>query len=197
MLISSMGVVSKAGRVATERRAVTRGPSPEIDLEQMAALATFTSRSLRTASPRPFGASIVHTKSGKVLLRALNMVKQEVDPSAHAEVRAIRLAAKRLNQISLAGYTLYTTCEPCPMCMSTALWARLDRVVYGATIQDANRHCIQILIPATEVTARSDVKCVVDGPVLRDQCYALFTDPRMIRAFRLWSTRKRAAQKRK
>lgn len=157
----------------------------------MAAIAAFTARSLRTARPRPFGASIVHTKSGEMLLRALNAVAQEFDPSSHAEVRAIRKAAKRLKQVSLAGYTLYTTCEPCPMCMSTALWAGLDRVVYGATIADANRHCNQIQIPATEVAERSDMSCVVDGPVLRDECYALFTHPNMLRAFRLWSTRKR------
>jgi tRNA(Arg) A34 adenosine deaminase TadA len=191
-----MGVVAKARRAPAEKRKFARGPvaisCPANDLERMAVLAAFTARSLRTASPRPFGASIVHTKSGEVLLRALNMVKQEIDPSAHAEVRAIRLAAKRLGKFSLAGYTLYTTCEPCPMCMSTALWADLDRVVYGATIEDANRHCNQILIPATEVAARSDMKCVVDGPVLRDRCYALFTDPRMLKAFRLWSTRERS-----
>lgn len=157
----------------------------------MTALAAFTARSLGTAHPRPFGASIVDTKTGGVLLRALNRVAQEFDVSAHAEVRAIRLATKRLKRLSLAGYTLYTTCEPCPMCMSTALWARLDRVVYGATIEDANRHCVQIQIPAAEVAARSDVHCVVHGPMLREQCYALFTDPRMLRAFRTWSTRKR------
>ena len=157
----------------------------------MTALVAFTARSMRTENPRPFGAAIVHTKTGEPLLRALNAVKQEFDPSAHAEVRAIRLATKRLKNISLAGYTLYSTCEPCPMCMSAALWARLDRVVYGATIADANRHCNQIQIPATEVTARSDMACVVDGPLLRDECYALFTHPRMLQAFRLWSTRKR------
>jgi len=158
----------------------------------MAALVAFTARSLRAERPRPFGASIVHTKSGELLLRALNAVAQEFDPSAHAEVRAIRKATKRLKQLSLKGYTLYTTCEPCPMCMSAALWSGLDRVVYGATIEDANRHCNQIQIPATEVAVRSDMRCVVDGPVLREECYALFTDPRMMRAFRLWSTRKRS-----
>jgi tRNA(Arg) A34 adenosine deaminase TadA len=157
----------------------------------MAALAAFTARSMQTESPRPFGAAIVHARSGRRLLRALNAVKQQWDPSAHAEVRAIRLATKRLKKLSLAGYTLYTTCEPCPMCMSTALWAGLDRVVYGATIADANRHCNQIQIPATEVAARSDMQCRVEGPILRDECYALFTHPRMQRAFRLWSTRKR------
>ncbi|HUA96836.1 MAG TPA: nucleoside deaminase [Terracidiphilus sp.] len=183
-----MGVASTAARHATEKaRGLTKTNG---DVERMAALAAFTARSLKTARPRPFGASVVHTKTGELLLRALNNVAGEFDPSAHAEVRAIRLATKRLKQLSLAGYTLYTTCEPCPMCMSTALWARLDRVVYGATIEDANRHCIQIQIPAAEVAARSDMRCQVDGPVLRDDCYALFTDPRMIKAFRAWSTRK-------
>jgi tRNA(Arg) A34 adenosine deaminase TadA len=157
----------------------------------MTALTAFTARSMLTAHPRPFGASIIHTKSGKLLLRALNAVAQEFDPSSHAEVRAIRKATKQLKQLSLAGYTLYTSCEPCPMCMSAALWAGLDRIVYGATIEDANRHCNQIRIPAREVAARSDMTCVVDGPVLRDECYALFTHPQMLRAFRLWSTRKR------
>jgi tRNA(Arg) A34 adenosine deaminase TadA len=117
-------------------------------------------------------------------------VAREFDPSSHAEVRAIRLAAKKLKSISLAGYTLYTTCEPCPMCMSTALWAGLDRVVYGATIEDANRHCRQIHIHAYEVAERSDMRCKVEGPVLREQCYTLFTHPNMLRAFRTWSTRK-------
>jgi tRNA(Arg) A34 adenosine deaminase TadA len=157
----------------------------------MRALVAFTARSLKAKNPRPFGASIVETKTGTELLRALNNVAVEFDPSAHAEVRAIRLATKQLKQMSLAGYTLYTTCEPCPMCMSAALWARLDRVVYGATIGDANRHCNQIQIAAAEVASRSDMKCVVDGPILRDECYALFTHPQMLRAFRLWSTRKR------
>jgi tRNA(Arg) A34 adenosine deaminase TadA len=192
-----MGVVSTSARrpagkpAKPDGRAPKRGNGTAIDLARMAALTAFTARSFRTDSPRPFGASIVHTKSGELLLRALNSVRQQTDPSAHAEVRAIRKAAKRLCQISLSGYTLYTTCEPCPMCMSAALWAGLDRVVYGATIEDANRHCDQIQIPATEVAARSDMACAVDGPILRDECYALFTHPRMLRAFRSWSTRKR------
>ena len=101
----------------------------------MRALIAFTARSLNTPRPRCFGAAIVHARTGKPLLHALNNVAREFDPSAHAEVRAIRLATKKLKQLSLAGYTLYTTCEPCPMCMSTALWAGLDRVVYGATIR--------------------------------------------------------------
>jgi len=179
-----MGVSSKVSRSS---RAVAHAL---VDEERMAALVAFTARSMETERPVPFGASIVETRSGKVLLRALNAVAREFDPSSHAEVRAIRLATKKLKSISLAGYTLYTTCEPCPMCMSTALWAGIDRVVYGATIEDANRHCRQIHIHAGEVAERSDMKCEVDGPVLREHCYALFTHPNMLRAFRTWSTRK-------
>jgi len=181
-----------ASVLAAGKRNRARGEQVStLDAEQMRALVAFTARSMRSLSPRPFGASIVHTKSGELLRRALNAVRQENDPSAHAEVRAIRLATKRLKQVSLAGYTLYTTCEPCPMCMSAALWAGLDRVVYGATIEDANRHCNQIQIPAKEVAARSDMRSTVEGPVLRDECYALFTHPQMLKAFRLWTTRKR------
>ncbi|HUN85630.1 MAG TPA: nucleoside deaminase [Terracidiphilus sp.] len=187
MLISGMG----AGSPATRRQVLSRHVQPDQDKERMKAIVAFTARSLRTPRPRPFGASIVHTKSGKPLLRALNRVAQDFDPSSHAEVRAIRMATRRLKTISLAGYTLYSTCEPCPMCMSAALWAGLDRVVFGATIEDANRHCNQIQIHALEVVARSDMKCVVNGPILRGECYALFTHPSMLRAFRRWSSRKR------
>lgn len=182
-----MGVVQNV----SSRPAGTRKSIADQDRERMTALVAFTARSLRTARPRCFGAAIVHTRTGKPFLQALNNVAGEFDPSSHAEVRAIRLATRRLKVLSLAGYTLYTTCEPCPMCMSTALWAGLDRVVFGATIADANRHFKQIQIPATEVAARSDMRCVVDGPFLRDECYALFTHPNMQRAIRRWSTRKR------
>jgi len=195
MLLSDMGIPSKpAGRAGQARVRLRAGPVSSVDSAadhaRMSSLAAFTSRSMFTPNPRPFGAAIVRTRSGRMLLRALNAVMQQCDPSAHAEVRAIRLATKRLRKLSLAGYTLYTTCEPCPMCMSAALWARLDRVVYGVTIADANRHCNQIRIPASEIASRSDMQCIVDGPILRDECYALFTHPRMVRAFRLWSTRK-------
>jgi len=145
----------------------------------MSALVAFTGRSLETERPVPFGSSIVHTRSGEVLLRATNAVAREFDPSSHAEVRAIRLACKKLKSISLAGYTLY---------------ADIDRVVYGATIEDANRHCRQIHIHAGEVVERSDMRCKIDGPLLREQCYALFTHPNMLRAFRAWPTRKRNTQ---
>ena len=162
------------------------------DEERMAEIVAFTAKTLETARPVPFGALIVNSKTGERLLRAVNAVARENDPSSHAELRAVRLASKKLKQVSLAGYTMYTTCEPCAMCMANALWARLDRVVYGATIADASKHCLQIHISAKTVSARSDMPCIVDGPVLRKQCYTLFTHPNMLAAFAQWSNRKLA-----
>jgi tRNA(Arg) A34 adenosine deaminase TadA len=165
-------------------------PTRDRDEAIMTKLVHFTARSFRTSQPVPFGAAIVHSKSGELLYRARNAVMRENDPSSHAELRAVRLASKKLGKPSLMGYTLYSTCEPCPMCMANALWAGLDRVVYGATIEDANRHCNQIRIPAEEVARRSDMACIVERELLRELCYGLFTDPRMLKTFETWSTSK-------
>ena len=158
-----------------------------LDEQRMRRLVRFTARSLETASPVPFGALVVRTESGQYLMHGLNAVRRENDPSSHAELRTVRKATRKLGTTSLKGYTLYTTCEPCPMCMANALWAGLDRVVYGATIEDANRHCRQIRVSSRELTERSDMACVIDGPVLRDECYALFTHPNMLKMFASWN----------
>jgi tRNA(Arg) A34 adenosine deaminase TadA len=167
-------------------------PSKNIsrDEQRMRDLVRFTARTFAGGFPSPFGALIVETQSGKELMRATNAVMREHDPSSHAETRTVRLACQKLKQASLAGYTMYSTCEPCPMCMANALWARLDRVVFGATIQDANRYTLQIHISAKEVLRRSDMSCVVEGPFERKLCNTLFDDPRMRRAFQLWSSSK-------
>ena len=128
-------------------------------------------------------------------MQALNSVAAENDPSSHAELRTVRLATKKLKSRSLAGYTMYSTCEPCPMCMANALWAGLDRVVFGATIKDANRHCRQIQIPAKEVSRRSDMPCDIVGKILRAECYALFTHPNMLKVFESWSAGSRKTKK--
>jgi tRNA(Arg) A34 adenosine deaminase TadA len=174
---------------ATQAAPAAQGAT-EVDKERMRSIAAWTARTLETPSPVPFGADILHTASGERLMRALNAVGKENDPSAHAEVRTMRLACRKLKSPSLKGYTLYTTCEPCPMCMADALWAGIDRVVYGATIADANRFCKQIRIPATEVAERSDMQCVVVGPVEQAACVAIFEHPNMQKAFKLWSSRK-------
>ncbi len=161
-----------------------------LDEERMRELYRFTARTLESVRPVPFGALLVNSRSGERLMRATNAVMRESDPSSHAELRAVRRACKKLKSPSLAGYTMYSTCEPCPMCMANALWARLDRVVFGATIADASRHCLQIYVPAKEIARRADMKCRVQGPVLRELFKTLFTHPNMQKAFRSWSNRK-------
>jgi len=167
-----------------------------LDEERMRELYRFTARTLETARPVPFGALIVDSRTGERLVRTTNAVMRENDPSSHAELRAVRVAGKKLKRPRLSGYTMYSTCEPCPMCMANALWARLDRVVYGATIADANRHCLQIHVPAKEIARRSDMTCRVEGPVLRELFNTLFTHPNMRKTFRTWSSRKDSSDKR-
>ncbi len=128
-------------------------------------------------------------------MRATNAVLRESDPSSHGETRTVRLACKKLKKPSLAGYTMYSTCEPCAMCMANALWAGLDRVVFGATIADASDYCMQIYISAKEVARRSDMPCIVEGPVLRELCNTLFTHPNMQKAISTWSSSKTKSRK--
>src|SRR5579859_2492334 len=78
----------------------------------------------------PVGSVLVH--EGRVLLAAHNTVWADTDPSAHAEMNGIRRVAKKLARVSLAGCTVYTTLEPCPMCLAACHWAKVDRIVYGA-----------------------------------------------------------------
>jgi guanine deaminase len=85
----------------------------------------------------PFGAVVV--RDGVEVVSAGNRVTRDLDPTAHAEVVAIRAACRALNTFSLAGTTLYASCEPCPLCLAAALWARVDRVVFAADRHDAER----------------------------------------------------------
>lgn len=83
----------------------------------------------------PFAALIV--EGGSILAEGTNRVTTVHDPTAHAEITAIRAACKERGDFELTGCTLYSTCEPCPMCLGAIYWARLDRVVYAATRADA------------------------------------------------------------
>ncbi len=85
----------------------------------------------------PFGAVIV--RAGKIIARGWNQVTGTNDPTAHAEVVAIRKACKKLKTFKLDGCEIYTSCEPCPMCLSAIYWAHLDRVYYANTQADAAR----------------------------------------------------------
>jgi len=83
----------------------------------------------------PFGAVIV--KDGKIISEGTNRVTADHDPTAHAEISAIRQAAKKLNTFDLSGCIIYTSCEPCPMCLAAIYWAHLDKIYFGNTKTDA------------------------------------------------------------
>ncbi|MAH53673.1 MAG: nucleoside deaminase [Pelagibacteraceae bacterium] len=85
----------------------------------------------------PFGAVIV--KDNKIISEGFNTVTSTNDPTSHAEISAIRNACKNLNNFSLKGYELYTTCEPCSMCLSAVYWARIDKIYYANTRSDAQK----------------------------------------------------------
>jgi tRNA(Arg) A34 adenosine deaminase TadA len=108
-------------------------PDPKF-LRQAARLAL---RGVSTGQGGPFGAVIV--KDGVVVGRGFNRVTGTNDPTAHAEVVAIGQACRKLRTFSLAGATLYASCEPCPMCLAAIQWARIDRVWFGCDRHDAAR----------------------------------------------------------
>ena len=85
----------------------------------------------------PFGAVVV--KNNKIISEGFNTVTLTNDPTSHAEIVAIRNACKVLNNFSLEGYDLYTTCEPCPMCLSAIYWARIKNIYYANTRSDAQK----------------------------------------------------------
>ena len=83
----------------------------------------------------PFGAVIV--KDGEIIAGSSNSVTIDNDPTAHAEVNTIREACRRLGTFDLSGTTIYTSCEPCPMCLGAIYWAHISRIFYGNTRKDA------------------------------------------------------------
>ena len=92
-------------------------------------------RGMENRAGGPFGAVIV--RDGAVIAEGWNEVTSDFDPTAHAEVNAIRRACKALNTFSLQGSIIYSSCEPCPMCLGAIYWARLDRLVFANTRWDA------------------------------------------------------------
>jgi len=126
------------------------------------------------AGQSPFGACIVDSE-GNVVARAHNQVVQTTDITAHAEVQAIRAACQNLNSIDLSGCTIYSTCEPCPMCFAACHWARLDRIVYGADIGDAlGAGFNELTISNFQMRELGGSQVVVDGGCLSAENEAAF-----------------------
>ena len=112
-------------------RAMQAPANPEF-LRRAIALAT---RNVESGAGGPFGAVIA--RDDRIVAEGVNTVTASNDPTAHAEVNAIRAAAKVMGVFSLAGCQLYSSCEPCPMCLAAAHWARMDAIFYAASAEDA------------------------------------------------------------
>jgi tRNA(Arg) A34 adenosine deaminase TadA len=101
----------------------------------MTAAIALAREGMRTNRGGPFGAVVV--KERQIVGRGFNQVTSTNDPTAHAEIVAIRDACRSLDTFTLAGCDMYASCEPCPMCLAAIYWARIDRVYYAATCADA------------------------------------------------------------
>jgi len=129
---------------------------------------------LKSLAGGPFGACIV--KNGKVIAVAANKVLK-CDPTAHAEMNAIRLAAKRLKTFDLTGCVVYSTTEPCPMCFSAVHWAKIKTIIYGTTISDAAAIGFnELKITNIRLNRLGKAKIRLVPGVMRPECLKLFAD---------------------
>jgi tRNA(Arg) A34 adenosine deaminase TadA len=132
-------------------------------------------RNLRRAAGGPFGACVL--RGGQVVAAARNTVLARRDPTCHAEVSAIRAAARRLGTHDLAGCTICSTTEPCPMCFAAIHWAGIGRIVYGSRIADVARLGFRELTVSNRTLRRlggSGVEIV--GGLLREECLDLLRE---------------------
>ncbi|HWR53470.1 MAG TPA: nucleoside deaminase [Bryobacteraceae bacterium] len=130
---------------------------------------------VRSGGGGPFAALVV--RGGDLLASGTNLVTSSNDPTAHAEIVAIRRACERLGAFQLTGCEVYTTCEPCPMCLGAIYWARPDRVWYGATRADAARAGFDDDFIYKEVSAPVEERKLPMRQIDRDA---------VLRAFREW-----------
>ena len=124
----------------------------------------------------PFGAVIV--KDGEIIAGSSNSVTIDNDPTAHAEVNTIRKACRLLKTFDLSGCVIYTSCEPCPMCLGAIYWAKLDRIYYGNNRQDAADIEFADNFIYEELDRPMSKRTVPIIPMLRDEA---------LESFRLWS----------
>lgn len=129
---------------------------------------------MRAHQGGPFGAVIV--RDGKIVGRGWNRVTAANDPTAHAEMTAIRNACKKLKRFHLADCDLYTSCEPCPMCLGAVYWARLKNVFYANTRQDAARVQFDDNFIYKEICRPIPRRKIRMKPLLRQEALAVFAE---------------------
>jgi guanine deaminase len=120
----------------------------------------------------PFGAVIV--RDDKIISEGFNTVTATNDPTSHAEIAAIREACKNLNTFSLAGYDLYTTCEPCPMCLSAIYWAHINKIYYANTRNDAKKIDFSDALIYEELNKTIQERKIPMHQIMRDEALKVF-----------------------
>lgn len=124
----------------------------------------------------PFGAVIV--KDGKIVAEGSNCVTLNNDPTAHAEVTTIRKACTALNTFDLSGCEIYTSCEPCPMCLSAIYWARIERIYYGCNKVDAKNIGFDDSFIYEQIELKPELRSIPSSQVLHTEA---------LEAFRMWT----------
>ena len=127
----------------------------------------------------PFGALIV--KDNKIISEGFNTVTSSNDPTSHAEIVAIRKACKVLSNFSLKGCELYSTCEPCPMCLSAIYWARIEKIYYANTRKDAQKIDFDDSLIYSEFQKSIDKRKIPMVQLMRNEA---------LKAFELWDSKK-------
>lgn len=122
----------------------------------------------------PFGAVIV--RDGKVVATGVNRVTANCDPTAHAEVSAIRAACQVVGDFKLEGCTIYTSCEPCPMCLSAIYWAGISRIYYGNTKEDAEAIDFSDKFIYEEIDRPVAQRSIPTRMLMREQALKAFRD---------------------
>lgn len=122
----------------------------------------------------PFGAVIV--KDGEIIATGTNRVTANCDPTAHAEVSAIRKACDKLKTFDLSGCTIYTSCEPCPMCLGAIYWAHIDKMFYGNTKIDAKNIGFDDSFIYDEIDLRIEDRKLKSRQLLSDEAIKAFQD---------------------
>ena len=123
----------------------------------------------------PFGAVVV--KNEIIIAEGSNKVTSTNDPTAHGEIVAIREACKKINNFSLSGFELYSSCEPCPMCLSAIYWARIDKVYFANTRQDAQKIDFDDSLIYSEFQKNIDKRKIPMAQMMRSEA---------LKAFELW-----------
>ncbi|MCK9160509.1 MAG: nucleoside deaminase [Bacteroidaceae bacterium] len=123
----------------------------------------------------PFGA-VIADKKGNIVSTGINQVTSSCDPTAHAEVNAIRSATSKLGTFDLSGYSIYTSCEPCPMCLGAIYWARLDKMYYANNKTDAKNIGFDDSFIYDELKLKPSERKLPSEVLLRDEAIKAFED---------------------